>query len=165
VGDLTGSRVVLRPLAPEHADPLRAIRRQPEVAEWWGELEEGFPDEEPTARRFAVLEEGRVVGMIQATEENEPDYPNAEIDIFLAAGARGRGLGPDAIGALARHLIEDRGHHRIVLSAHVDNARAIRCYEKSGFRTVGTLRLAGRDYRTGGFADELLMELVVDPAG
>jgi aminoglycoside 6'-N-acetyltransferase len=163
VADLTGERVLLRPLAGEYAEPLRAIRRQPEVADWWGPLEEDFPDEEPTAERFAVLEDERVVGMIQVTEETEPDYPNAEIDIFLAAESRGQGLGPDAITTLARHLIEERGHHRLVLSANVDNARAIRCYEKSGFRAVGTIRLAGRDFRTGRFADELFMELVVEP--
>jgi aminoglycoside 6'-N-acetyltransferase len=163
VSDLAGARVVLRPLAPEHAEPLRAIRRQPAVADWWGPVEDAFPGEEPTAERWAVLVDGEVAGMIQCTEEHEPDYRNAEIDIFLAAQARGKGLGPDAITTLGRHLIEARGHHRLFLSANVHNARAIRCYEKAGFRTVGTMRRAGRDYRTGQYEDELLMEWVVEP--
>lgn len=163
--DLHGERVVLTPLAPEHAERLREIRRQEEVADWWGPLEEDFPDEEPGAERFTVLFDGQVAGMIQVTEEDEPDYRNAEVDIFLAADLRGQGLGPDALATLARHLIMDRNHHRLVLGTNVHNARAIRCYEKAGFRTVGTTRLSGRDFRTGEYEDELLMELVVEPEG
>ena len=41
---------------------------------------------------------------------------------------------------LGRHLIEDRGHHRLVIDPAVDNAAAIRCYAKVGFRTVGVMR-------------------------
>jgi aminoglycoside 6'-N-acetyltransferase len=63
--------------------------------------------------------------------------------------------------AVIRHLIEDRGHHRITLSASVDNARAIRVYEKVGFRRVGVMRKASLRHLTGQWEDELLMELVV----
>lgn len=163
MADLTGERVVLRPLAEEHAEPLRAIRRQQEVADWWGPPEDDFPFEEPTADRFTILTEGVAVGMIQATEENEPDYRNAEVDIFLDTTHHSRGLGTEALKTFARHLIEERGHHRLILGANVHNARAIRCYEKAGFRTVGTTRMSGRDFRTGEYGDELFMELVVQP--
>jgi len=163
VTELRGERVTLVPLSEEQAEPLRQIRRHREVADWWGPVEDDFPDEEPTAERWTVLVDGEVAGMIQCTEENEPDYRNAEIDIFLDAGLRGTGLGPDMIRTLARHLTEDRGHHRLVLGANVHNARAVRCYEKAGFRTVGTMHLAGRDFRTGRYEDELLMEYVVEP--
>ena len=80
------------------------------------------------------------------------------------ADLRGQGIGPEVITTLLRHLIEDRWHHRVFLGTNVHNARAIRCYEKAGFRTVGTMRLSGRDYRTGKYEDELLMEYVVEPA-
>ncbi len=163
-GDLRGRDVLLRPLLEEHAETLRAIRRQPEVADWWGSLEDDFPlSDEPTANRFTILAGGKPVGMVQVTEENEPDYRNAEVDIFLTRDVHGHGLGTDALETLARHLIEDRGHHRLVLGANVHNARAIRCYEKAGFRRVGVTRLSGRDFRTGEYADELFMELVVTP--
>ena len=134
------------------------------MAERWGPLEEGFPlADEPTAERFAVVAGGQTVGMIQATEENEPDYRHAELDIFLDPAHHGQGLGTDAVRTLARHLIEGRGHHRLILGAAVDNAIAIRCYEKAGFRRVGVTRLSGRDFRTGEFGDEVFMELVVSP--
>ncbi len=155
---------MLVPLADEHAEPLRAIRRHQDVADWWGPLPDEFPWDEPESERFTVLLDGRVAGMIQAHEESEPEYRSVEIDIFLDADLRGQGLGPDVITTLVRHLIEDRGHHRVFLGTNVHNARAIRCYEKAGFRTVGTMRLSGRDFRTGKYEDELLMEYVVEPA-
>ncbi len=160
MAELRGERVVLVPLAEEHAEPLRRIRRHPEVAVWGGQLDEGFPWEEPDAERFTVLLDGRVAGMIEAHEEHDPDYRACEVDIFLDAELRGQGIGPDVLRTLIRHLVEDRGHHRVFLGANVHNARAIRAYEKAGFRAVGTMRLSGRDFRTGRYEDELLMEYV-----
>jgi aminoglycoside 6'-N-acetyltransferase len=66
------------------------------------------------------------------------------------------------MSTIVRHLQEDRGHHRLVLSAAVDNARAIRCYEKAGFRPVGVTEASWRD-REGNWRDELFMERVVRP--
>jgi len=68
---------------------------------------------------------------------------------------------------LARHLADERGHHRITIDPAVDNTRAVRAYAKVGFRPVGVLRryeiLPG-----GGFRDGLLMEVlaeeIVEPA-
>ncbi|MGI8846124.1 MAG: GNAT family N-acetyltransferase [Thermoleophilaceae bacterium] len=163
MAEMRGTRVSLCPVDHDNSEALRAIRRQPNVADWWGPLEDDFPFEEPTANRLAIVSGGDVVGMVQFTEENEPDYRNAEVDIFLDTKYHGRGLGTDTLLTLARHLIEQRGHHRLVLGANIDNARAIRCYEKAGFKRVGVTRLSGRDYRTGEYGDELFMELVVEP--
>ena len=161
---LHGEQIVLVPVGEAHAAALCDIRRHPEVIDWWGELDEGFPWEEPTADRFTVLLDHRVAGMVQVTEERDPHYRSAEVDIFLAADLRGRGIGPDVLRTFIRHLIDERGHHRVFLGTNVHNARAIRCYEKAGFRTVGTMRLAGRDHRTGKYEDELLMEVVEEEA-
>ena len=43
--------------------------------------------------------------MAQFSEETEPDYRHAEIDLFLDPRVRGRGLGPDAVRALADHMV------------------------------------------------------------
>jgi aminoglycoside 6'-N-acetyltransferase len=58
-------------------------------------------------------------------------------------------------------LIEQHGYHRITLDPAVENAPAIRSYEKAGFRPVGTLRRSYREDESGKWRDELLMELVV----
>ena len=161
-GLLSGDRVALRPTEPTDVGRLREIRATPEVAKWWGPLEEDFPlDDEPAATRFTALVDGEVAGMLQFQEEPEPDYRSADIDIFLDPPHHGRGLGTDAVTTLVRHLLEGRGHHRVTISAAIENAVAIRCYEKAGFRRVGTLEAAARDPWTGEWHDELLMELVV----
>jgi aminoglycoside 6'-N-acetyltransferase len=166
--EVHGESVVLRPLEPADAATLRAIRQQPEVHAWWGRLEDDFPQaDEPASFRFAILLDGELVGMAQFSEESEPDYRHAEIDLFLDPRVRGRGLGPDAVRALADHLVAERGHHRIVIGAAVDNRAAVRAYEKAGFRPVGVTERSWRD-PDGRWRDELLMERVetaVDSGG
>ena len=44
----------------------------------------------------------------------------------------------------------------------VDNAGAIRSYEKAGFRQVGVMRAYERDVGGDGWHDGLLMELIAD---
>ncbi|MGI8661525.1 MAG: GNAT family N-acetyltransferase [Thermoleophilaceae bacterium] len=75
----------------------------------------------------------------------------------------GRGHGTDAMITLVDHLTTVGGHHRVILGTAIDNAAALRCYEKAGFRRVGVTRRSGRDFRTGEFGDEWFMELVVPP--
>lgn len=82
--------------------------------------------------------DGAVVGAIQFGSEDDADYRHANIDIYLDPAAHGRGVGTDAVRTLARHLIRDPGHHRVVIDPAADNAAAIRCYSKVGFRLVGS---------------------------
>jgi aminoglycoside 6'-N-acetyltransferase len=88
-------------------------------------------------------------------------YRHAGIDLFLSEHVHGQGLGADAVRTMARHLIEDRGHHRLTIDPAADNIGAIRAYEKVGFRPVGVMRqyerLPGR-----GWHDGLLMDLLAD---
>ena len=58
-----------------------------------------------------------------------------------------------------RHLIDERGHHRITIDPAAANAAAIRAYEKAGFAPVGLMRSYERDVGGGGWHDGLLMEL------
>jgi len=163
--EIGGERVTLVPMEVGHAERLHAIRATPEVAAWWGPPEDDFPlGDEPTATRFAIVADDEVEGLIQFSEENEPDYRHAEVDVYISPEHHGRGLGTDAIVAMCSHLMEVRGHHRVVLSVDTENERATRSYEKSGFRRVGVMRCSGRNYRTGGWSDEYFMELVRPPA-
>jgi aminoglycoside 6'-N-acetyltransferase len=73
------------------------------------------------------------------------------------------------VATLARHLVDDREHHRIVIDPAADNAAAVRCYTAVGFRPVGLMRRYERDPVTGQWHDGLLMDLLADdlvrPAG
>jgi aminoglycoside 6'-N-acetyltransferase len=117
-------------------------------------------DEEGT-ETFVIEHDGRVAGAIQWRAEDEPDYRHAGMDIYLDPAVHGRGLGSDAVRTLAKHLIADRGHHRLVIDPAADNAAAIRCYSKVGFRPVGVMRRYERGL-DGTWHDGLLMDLLAD---
>lgn len=165
---LHGPRVVLAPLAPDHADAIRAIRATPEVAARWPD-DDGFPlTDEPDAVRLAVLlrtpdvpggVDPRPRGLVQYGEEDTADYRHASIDIFLDPDVHGRGYGREVITVVARHLFDDRGHHRITIDPAADNAAAIACYAAVGFRPVGIMRRYERG-PDGTFHDGLLMDLL-----
>jgi aminoglycoside 6'-N-acetyltransferase len=159
--ELRGKHVLLRAVEPADVPALTAIRATPEVAAWWGPPEQGWLlDEDPELTLLAIVVDDDVAGLIQYEEELDPDYRHANIDLFLDPHVHGRGLGTDAVAALARHLLEDRGHHRLTIDPATDNAAAIRCYEKVGFREVGVMRRYWRDSATGVWRDGLFMELV-----
>jgi aminoglycoside 6'-N-acetyltransferase len=165
VTELRGERVVLRPVVVEDAEALRAIRSEPEVARYWGPPQEGWPLEEPGTElpdvvMLAIESGGELIGFAEYFEEPDPDARSADMDIFITTRLHARGLGTEAFSVLAEHLLDDRGHHRLTLGADPGNARAIRMYERLGFRRVGILEAAARDPVTGEWRDELLMERV-----
>jgi aminoglycoside 6'-N-acetyltransferase len=156
----------LRPLAPPDGAELLRILTTPAVARWWDEPDEGFPfTDDPTATRLVIEVDGAVAGMIQYAEELEPKYRHASIDLFLDPALHGRGLGTEAVRRVVRHLIDERGHHRLTIDPAAANAAAIRAYEKAGFRPVGVMRSYERDVGGGGWHDGLLMELLAGEDG
>lgn len=158
---LHGEHVTLRPMHEGDADDLRRLRAAPEVSRWWGPLEDDFPlSDEPEVTRLCIAVDGETVGMIQYGEEPEEDYRHAWIDIFVGADRQGRGVGTDALRTLVEHLLTDRGHHRVTIDPATDNATAVRCYEKAGFRRVGVMESSWLDPTTKEWRDTLFMELV-----
>ena len=103
--------------------------------------------------------------MIQYYEETDEEFRHAGIDLFLGTPYHARGLGTDAVRAMARHLIVDRGHHRLTIDPAAHNERAIRCYEKAGFKRVGIMREYWLDpdgvWRDGLLLDMLATELAL----
>lgn len=163
---LHGERVVLRPMGDDDVAPITAILREPDVARWWGSYDEAKVRSEMVEQTdgtdvFAVLFDGEVIGMIQAWEETDPEYRHAGIDISLTTRLHSHGLGTDAVRTLARHLIDDHGHHRVIIDPDAANHRAIRCYEKVGFQPVGILRKYWHA-PDGTWRDGLLLDLLAD---
>ena len=160
--DLVGRVVTLRPVDASQVDELRRIRRTPEVAFRWYDVdaEPDWPFDEPGSSGFAIVYEDRVAGFVQYYEEDEPHYRHAGIDILVDPALQNRGIGRDAIATLARHLVDDRGHHRLVIDPAADNAAAIRCYTAVGFRPVGILRQQERNSDDSGWHDALMMDLL-----
>jgi RimJ/RimL family protein N-acetyltransferase len=162
--ELRGQHVVLVPVTIAHVPELRRILRMPEVWLRWGDEAASvrWPFDDPSATRFAIVLDGAVRGLVQYGEEEEPAYRHASIDIFLDPDVHGRGLGRDAVRTLARYLVRDRKHHRLVIDPAADNEPAIRCYAAVGFRPVGVMRRYERDADGTGWHDGLLMDLLAE---
>ncbi|HEX5015932.1 MAG TPA: GNAT family protein [Candidatus Limnocylindrales bacterium] len=160
---LDGRVVHLRPVEPRDKAAVLAILTDPTVDQWWqsadaaADAEEKVRDQELAV--WAIESDGEVVGFIQADEETEPMYRHASIDIVLAGAGQDRGLGSDALRAVCRWLFETRGHHRITIDPAAHNARAIRAYERVGFKRVGILRQY-EGSRDGSWHDGLLMDML-----
>ncbi len=142
---------------------LLRIRATPDVARWWDEPDPGWPfTDDPDATRLVIEVDGAVSGMIQFSEELEPKYRHASIDLFLDPALHNRGIGTAAVREVVRMLISERGHHRITIDPAAANTPAIRAYEKAGFRSVGVMRRYERDVGGADWHDGLLMELLAE---
>lgn len=153
--ELTGEKVLLRPVLDSDVKKLAEIVREPEVAAWWSP-----PDDYD--EMLAITLDGEVIGAVQYEEEEDPEFRHAGIDIFLTASRHGLGLGTDTVRTVARWLIDERGHHRITIDPAVANAGAVRSYSKVGFKPVGVMRAYARDHTTGTWQDALLMDLLAE---
>ena len=161
-GVLRGAVVRLRPVSPDDLPALLAILDEPAVARWWRRAEwERVDEKDALTLVIEVNAAGAVAGCIQYTEETDPDYFSAAVDIFVGTAAQGRGVGPDAMRTLIAWLFDVRGHHRLTVDPAAENARAIHVYEKLGFRPVGALRRYER-VEDDVWRDALLMELLAE---
>jgi aminoglycoside 6'-N-acetyltransferase len=84
---------------------------------------------------WIVEEAGEPVGYLQVHSDG--------LDMFLIPGARGRGLGPDAARAMARHLLDERGRDRVTVDPYAWNESAVRAWERAGFVEVSRHEAAG----------------------
>ena len=143
------------------------------VREWWAGDEADLPFEEIRTRYlprvmaeervtpYVALLDGRPVGYAQSYVamgsgggwwEDIRDPGVRGIDQFLCeASDLGKGIGTQLVGALVAKLFEDPAVTRVQTDPDPRNARAIRCYEKAGFRAVGTIRTPDGDalYKIG----------------
>jgi len=158
-------RLVLREAQEADLRSLITILAEPAVARWWP----GFDEAEARLAFLArdditvlVIEhQGEVLGAIQFHEQADASYRHAGVDLFLASAWQGKGLGSEAVKAVARHLFLHRGHHRMVIDPAAENLRAIRAYERVGFRQVGVMRQYERG-PDGSWHDCVMMELLRD---
>jgi aminoglycoside 6'-N-acetyltransferase len=153
---LRGSRVTLRPQLDADIPALNAICAAPGVREWWG-TDPTIDDQDA----FTILVGDEIAGWLGWYEEDDPDYRHGGLDIFLAPAFHGQGIGREALRLAVTWLIEERGHHRVILDPAAHNARAIATYEAIGFKPVGNMRRYERG-PDGTWHDGLLMDLLAE---
>ena len=112
------------------------------------------------ALAYAIVElpSHRLIGF---TTFSGLDADNGSVLFHITIGERdawGRGLGTEATELMLGHAFENLGLHRVGLSVFSYNTRAIRAYEKAGFRHEGRLRDAIQ--RDGRYWDEIQMGIL-----
>jgi aminoglycoside 6'-N-acetyltransferase len=96
-----------------------------------------------------LIYEGQPIGYIQfypVSEHEAPEYGIQSIegiygvDLFIGEPAYwNRGIGTRALSALLKYLFNEAGALWVVIDPQVTNYRAIRSYEKCGFKKVKIL--------------------------
>jgi len=148
-----------RPLERADLPMLHGWLARPHWTEWWGpaptlaevEAEYGPLITDPTkVQPHIALLGGEPFGYIQSYValdsgdgwwEDETDPGVRGIDQSIAEAAQlNRGLGTAMVKAFVSMLFTDPGVSHIQTDPDPRNARAIRCYEKAGFRAVGEVQ-------------------------
>ena len=125
------------------ADYLVMVNDIENVERFIGSVHEPFTEEqeirwvrkklEEKAQVFSMLEKhsGAFIGNIELMDVNDGF---AELGIALTAKMQNKGYGTEAVSALTAYGLDRLGLERIFLRTNPENLRAIRVYEKCGFR-------------------------------
>lgn len=137
-----GAGVTLRLAQDSDAGVISAMTDAPEVYEFWGgrpmtvqEVSAKYTGRRaPEAASYVICERGRPAGYIQAWQRDG----RFGLDMFVAAEAQGRGIGPRAAKAVATELTA-LGWSPLTADPAVDNQRAIAAWLAAGFEASGEL--------------------------
>lgn len=91
------------------------------------------------------------------------DYKNGKAAFGIVVGEKAhwdQGYGTEATHLIVEFAFRTLRLNRVELEVFGDNARAIRCYEKVGFRHEGTKRRA--IFQDGNYRDVLLMGILAE---
>ena len=125
------------------ADYLAMVNDMERVAPFIGRRTEPFTEAQELAwvRRkqeddgpyFSMIEKesGEFIGNIELMDVHDGV---GELGVAITAAKQDMGFGTEAIPALVRYGMERLGLKRIFLKVYPDNLKAIRVYEKCGFR-------------------------------
>jgi L-amino acid N-acyltransferase YncA len=115
--------------------------------------------------RLVAEENGTVLGFAAVSAvSTRPVYAGvAEVMIYVAEDARGRGIGTDLLRALVK-ATEKAGIWTLTAGIFPENEASIRAHERVGFRRVGRRERIGR-FHDGRWRDTVLLERRSDVVG
>jgi AacA4 family aminoglycoside N(6')-acetyltransferase len=150
------AELTFRPMADHDLPMLHDWLNRPHIVRWWGGEPVGWDEVQAEYRPAAMAAEGVKPYIVLLG-----DLPFAYAQTYTAMGSGGgwwedetdpgvrgidqsiaepdlldRGLGTRLVRALVAQLFEDPAVTRVQTDPAPDNLRAIRCYEKAGFRRV-----------------------------
>ena len=168
----TGKKVRLREYKKEDVKQAQSFINDPEVKRL---LHPGIPylytfeDElkwfegmSATKERYSfaieTLEDNKYIG---GCGINDIDWKNSVIVVGIFIGDKdywSKGFGTDAMQVLIKFIFEQMNIHKIKLHVYSFNDRAIKCYEKCGFKQEGILRK--EVFKDGKYYDDIVMGLL-----
>lgn len=160
----SGALVRLRPLRQDDTEAWLEILNDPAVMRGMDragavsvpEHRAFFSDTiEPQTERWFAIESvatGRLVGGIWLWDLSLR-HKRAEVRIFVAPAAAGRGIATKAISLCTTRAFGELGLHKLYAYVHRDNAASARAFEKAGFTLEAVLKEEA--VRDGAFADVL----------
>lgn len=90
-----------------------------------------------------------------AIKDDEKSYG---IDLFIGeVNSWNKGIGTVALSSLIKYLFECEKADNVFIDPHCENKRAIRCYEKCGFKPIGIIK--NRELFNGRYRDSLIMSI------
>ncbi len=158
--ELRGAKVVLREKRPEDAENDYIWRSDPELARLDAALpltmsfdrymklfEDQIKYPTPGSHHFATdTIDGKYIGNCMYYDL---DSVNMEAELGIVIGDRdywSNSYGYDAVVTLLDHMFTARKLKRVYLHTLEWNQRARRCFSKSGFKPVKTVRRMGQDF-------------------
>lgn len=122
-----------------------------ERMQWFLDRDENFPV------MVAVLEE-RVVGYASLNKWSDKKAYDvlAEISLYIAPEARGKGIGKKLIEILVETAVEHTNLHSLIARITEGNQHSIYLHEINGFEKIGLMKQAGKKF--GRLLDVTLMQ-------
>jgi RimJ/RimL family protein N-acetyltransferase len=166
----TGERIYLRPHEEEDINLFEKWFNDPEYRVLEGyplpqnkvELkrffEEMCKDEKGVYLGISLQENDRLIGSVSLFGI---DRISRSVEFGIGIGEKdcwGKGYGTEAINLILDYCFDTLNMHRVWLRVRDYNQRAIRCYERAGFRREGILRESL--YISGAYHDQVCMSLL-----
>lgn len=155
--ELKGEKVTLVAIKSEEKDEFYELATKSYGSKFWHDEEEtklltkekffkewhdGYFDlnSPEKGQCFWIIVNGRKIGQVNY---NKIDLQNKKVEMDIIIGAQenmGKGYGSDSLRTLMKYLFEKLGVNKVWIEARGNNPRAIRAYEKAGFKKEGLLR-------------------------
>jgi RimJ/RimL family protein N-acetyltransferase len=175
---IQGEKISLRPMKPKEVELIYRWANNPDVMPYWygrrrtwygrrrtlKQIKDDwkphyFSDKDPhSGRCFAIEVNDEPIGMVNY---NKIDRENKSVDMDIMIGQKeqwDKGYGTDALKTFCGFLFIKFKLNRIWLGAYIYNVRAIRAYEKAGFKKEGILREEA--LINGKFVDSVLLSIL-----
>lgn len=157
----------LRPLEETDLEFIHELANDYSIMSYWFEepynslakLKENYQNNSSSeaTRRFVVINENDLVGIVDLGSIDFI-HRNCEIMIIIKAEFSGNGFAKFAFNEATKYAFEVLNMHKVYLYVDTQNERAIRIYERQGFKNEGVLR--EHFYTKGKYKDAAFMSIL-----